>query len=100
RPFSRIAIAHPFPQYARDPNRKRRTPVTPFHDAFSPRTANWISLAAGTPLRPRFVRSRALEESDLIQASDEIVLCDSVGNSLQRNNTRPETKTLDADGQR
>jgi hypothetical protein len=33
RPFSRLAVAHPTPLYARDRDGRRRTPVSPFMPA-------------------------------------------------------------------
>ncbi len=37
-PYSRVAVAHPIPQYARRPDGSRITPVAPHHHGFDPAT--------------------------------------------------------------
>jgi hypothetical protein len=97
RPFSRIIVAHPLPQYARDPDGRRRTPVAPYHEAFTCDTARWTDIATGEQLALRHQRN--LGEAALIQRNGSVVLCETVGAALERNNTRPESKALDETGQ-
>jgi hypothetical protein len=97
-PFSRIAVAHPAPLYARGADGRRRTPVAPFHTGFDPRRARWHDLATGQPLALRFPAADRLSEADLTTAIAHTVLCDSVGAALERNSRRPEAKALDAHG--
>jgi hypothetical protein len=54
RPFSRLAVAHPDPIYARTPDGHRRTPVAPFHEGFNTRRAPWRDHTTGQPLAIRF----------------------------------------------
>jgi len=98
RPFSRLAVAHANPLYARSRDGRRRTPVAPFHDSFDPRRAGWRDLTTGQPLTPRFSARGQLTEVDLTTAAIDRVLCDTVGVALERNSRRPEAKAVDADG--
>jgi hypothetical protein len=99
RPFSRLAVAHPDPLYARTPDGHRRTPVAPFHNGFNPHRAPWRDLTTGQPLTIRFRTSTHLTEADLATLpGTERVLCTTVGAALERNHHRPEAKALDHEG--
>lgn len=98
RPFSRIAVAHPTAQYARESNGNRRTPVAPFHTGFDPATATWRDLTTGEPLAIR-PAGGDLSEADLTTAQAGRVLCDTVGLALERNSRRPEAKAVDEYGE-
>jgi hypothetical protein len=98
RPFSRLAVAHPTPQYARDSDGKRRTPVAPFHIGFDTNTAPWRDLASGAALTLRYPDGDTLTESDLAATRPERLLCDTVGQALEQNSRRPEAKALDQHG--
>jgi hypothetical protein len=99
RPFSRLAVAHALPLYARSGDGRRRTPVALFHTGFDPHRAPWRDLATGQPLAVRYRSGEQLTEADLTTtATDERVLCDTIGAALERNSRRPEAKALDATG--
>jgi hypothetical protein len=99
RPFSRLAVAHPDPLYARSPDGIRRTPVAPFHTGFDPRRAPWRDLTTGRPVTIRFRTSPHLTEADLATVpGTERVTCTTVGSALERNHRRPEAKALDQQG--
>jgi hypothetical protein len=98
RPFSRLAIAHPNPLYARKADGQRRTPVAPFHADFDPRQARWRDLTSGESLTLRHPATSRLTEADLTTATPQRVLCETVGSMLERNNRRPEAKALDTNG--
>jgi hypothetical protein len=98
-PFSRLAVAHPTAQYARDQDGHRRTPVAPFHDGFTlDEQATWRDLTTGEPLSPRYPADGPLRESDLTTTIPGAVICDTVGRVLARNSRRPENKALDQHG--
>jgi hypothetical protein len=96
RPFSRLAVLHPIPQYARVEDGARRTPVAPYHDSFDWRTATWRDLTSGEPLHPR-LPGQKLTEGDL-HAQPGRVLIDTLGSKLEHDRRRREAKSLDADG--
>jgi hypothetical protein len=73
RPYTRLAIAHPIPQYAHREGGGRVTPVAPYHDGFDPRTAQWRDLYTGQLLQPRAV-TRRLTESDLHDAKGRVLV--------------------------
>jgi hypothetical protein len=99
RPFSRLAVAHPDPIYARTPDGSRRTPAAPFHHGFNPHQAPWRDFSTGRPLSLRFRTTNHLTEADLATLpGSERILCSTVGAALERNHCRPEAKALDHDG--
>jgi hypothetical protein len=98
RPFSRLAVAHPTPVYSRGPDGNRRTPAAPFHTGFNPNSASWRDLTAGSPLTLHYPGADRLVESDLTTTIPGRILCDTVGQALERNSRRPETKALDQHG--
>lgn len=102
RPFSRLAVAHPHPLYARGRNSRRRTPVAPFHAGFDTHTARWRDLTTGQPLTLRYRPSQHLSQADLTTSSvgdRERILCETVGTALERNHNRPERKAATPAGQ-
>lgn len=99
RPFSRLAVAHPDPLYARTPDGHRRTPIAPFDAGFDPRSAPWRDLTSGDRLTIRFRTGPHLTEADLATLPGaERVTCTTVGAALERNHRRPEAKALDQQG--
>jgi hypothetical protein len=96
RPFSRLAVLHPIPHYARREDGSRQTPVAPYHEGFDWRRAGWRDLAAGEPLRPRLPGSE-LTEADLHHQPCR-VLIETLGSTLERNRTRRDAKSLDEHG--
>jgi hypothetical protein len=96
RPFSRLAVLHPIPHYARREDGSRQTPVAPYHDSFDWRTARWRDLTTGEQLRPR-LPGRELTEADLHHQPGR-VLIETLGSALERNRTRRDAKTLDQHG--
>jgi hypothetical protein len=96
RPFSRLAVLHPVPHYARREDGTRKTPVAPYHESFDWRTATWRDLTTGEPLHPRLPSSR-LTEADLHHEPGR-VLIETLGSTLERNRARRDPKTLDQQG--
>jgi len=96
RPFSRLAVLHPIPLYARREDDTRQTPVAPYHHSCNWRTASWRDLTTGEPLRPRLTGSD-LTEADLHHQPSR-VLIETVGSTLERNRARRDAKTVDQHG--
>jgi hypothetical protein len=85
-PYSRLAVAHPLPQYAHRDGGGRVTPVAPYHDGFDPTTAAWRDLYTGQPLALHAV-TRNLTESDLHHV-DGRVLVKTLGAAFAANHRR------------
>lgn len=97
-PLLAAADRHPTPQYARDPEGKRRTPAAPFHAGVTAGIADWSDLSSSRPLRPIYLDSDEITETHLNTARPGLVLCETIGRALQKNGRRVEHKTTELDG--